>query len=87
MLNAASWFGYFEPRDVMDFEELTASERLALSQICWPNPGADAFAMDQNISRLQEKGLACRSSNGAWMPTAYGRFFYACIAIGLKPPT
>jgi len=70
----------------MEVEKLSLGERLALRQICWPQRSPCIPAIDPSFRRLEEKGLVSRGSAGEWKPTAYGRFCYACVAIGLEKP-
>jgi hypothetical protein len=70
----------------MEFKKLSLGERLALRHLCWPQYGTDLPAVDPALFQLEEKGLVFRSSTGEWKPTAHGRFWYACVAIGLEKP-
>jgi hypothetical protein len=70
----------------MEIKKLSPSERVALRHLCWPQQGTDLAAIDPALPKLKEKGLVFRSSTGEWKPTAHGRFWYACVAIGLDKP-
>jgi len=70
----------------MNYEQLSAGERLALTQICWPEAHIATSEIEQYLQQLGEKRLASRSQDGTWVPTARGRFLLACLAIGITPP-
>jgi hypothetical protein len=78
--------GKAKPKAAMDLKKLSDGERLALSQICWPETRVAASEIEQDLHRLGAKRLASRNPDGTWVPTARGRFLLACLAIGITPP-
>ena len=78
--------GKAKPTAAMDHEQLSTGERLALSQICWPEAHIVAAEIEQDLQQLGAKRLASRNPDGTWVPTARGRFLLACLAIGITPP-